>query len=34
MPGDWLSLSEIATELGVHPSTVRNWADQGDLPVH
>lgn len=34
MPGNWLSLSEIAELLGVHPSTVRNWADQGVLPVH
>ncbi|MDH3943480.1 MAG: helix-turn-helix domain-containing protein [Anaerolineae bacterium] len=30
----WLSLSEAAEVLGVHPSTVRNWADQGKLPVH
>ena len=34
MSGDWLSLSEVAKILGVHPSTVRNWADQGNLPVH
>ena len=34
MTGDWLSLSETAELLGVHPSTVRNWADQGRLPVH
>lgn len=34
MPGEWLSLSEIAEILGVHPSTVRNWADQGRMPVH
>lgn len=34
MPGDWLSLSQIAEVLGVHPSTVRSWADQGRLPVH
>jgi len=34
MPGEWLNLSEISEELGVHPSTVRNWADQGRLPVH
>jgi excisionase family DNA binding protein len=34
MPGNWLSLSEVAEMLGVHPSTVRNWADQGVLPVH
>lgn len=34
MPGNWLSLSEVAELLGVHPSTVRNWANQGLLPVH
>lgn len=34
MPGNWLSLKEVAEILGVHPSTVRNWADQGVLPVH
>jgi excisionase family DNA binding protein len=34
MPGEWLNLSETAQVLGVHPSTVRNWADQGRLPVH
>ncbi len=34
MPGEWLSLSEVAEVLGVHPSTVRSWADQGRLPVH
>jgi len=34
MAGQWLSLSQVATMLGVHPSTVRNWADQGHLPVH
>ena len=34
MSSDWLSLSEIAEELGVHPSTIRNWADQGRIPVH
>jgi excisionase family DNA binding protein len=32
--GDWLSLSEVAHMLGIHPSTVRTWADQGRLPVH
>jgi excisionase family DNA binding protein len=31
---DWLSLSEAAHVLGIHPSTVRTWADQGLLPVH
>jgi len=34
MTEEWLSLSEMAEELGVHPSTVRKWADSGDLPVH
>ena len=34
MSADWLSLSEVAQELGVHPSTVRNWANQGRIPVH
>ena len=34
MTGEWLSLSEVAKVLGVHPSTVRNWADQGQVPVH
>lgn len=29
---DWISLGEAAKLLGVHPTTVRNWADQGDLP--
>ncbi len=34
MSAEWLSLSEVAQELGVHPSTVRNWANQGRIPVH
>jgi excisionase family DNA binding protein len=29
---EWLSLSKAAQQLGVHPSTVRAWADQGFLP--
>jgi excisionase family DNA binding protein len=33
MSADWLSLSEAAELLGVHPSTVRSWADEGKLPV-
>ena len=28
---EWVSLREAATILGVHPATVRNWADRGDL---
>jgi excisionase family DNA binding protein len=31
---EWLSLSEVSKLIGIHPSTVRNWADQGRLPVH
>src|SRR5512138_3965673 len=34
MTDQWLSLSGAAELLGVHPSTVRSWADQGKLPVH
>jgi len=34
MTDEWLSLSEAATLLGVHPSTVRLWSDKGALPVH
>ena len=34
MAGEWLNLSKVAILLGVHPSTVRNWSDQGVLPVH
>jgi excisionase family DNA binding protein len=35
MSGDekeWLSLSEASALLGVHPSTLRRWADSGDFP--
>lgn len=31
---DWLTLSQVARMLGVHPSTVRIWADKGYLPSH
>ncbi len=31
---EWLNLSEAAEVLGVHPSTLRTWADRGDLPTH
>ena len=34
MTGEWLSLGEMAKKLGVHPSTVRNWADKGKIPFH
>lgn len=29
---DWVSLRQAADILGVHPATVRNWADRGDVP--
>jgi excisionase family DNA binding protein len=29
----WLTTTEAASLLGVHPSTVRRWADEGSLPV-
>jgi transposase-like protein len=25
----WLSLNEAAKQLGVHPATLRRWADDG-----
>jgi excisionase family DNA binding protein len=31
---EWLNLSEAAEILGVHPSTVRLWADKGEIPTH
>jgi excisionase family DNA binding protein len=34
MREDWLSLGDVAKLLGVHPSTVRSWANSGHLPVH
>ncbi len=32
--GDWLTISQTAELLGVHPSTVRHWSDKGQIPVH
>jgi excisionase family DNA binding protein len=29
---EWVSLRRAAELLGVHPATVRNWADKGELP--
>ena len=29
---EWIGLSEAAQILGVHPSTLRAWADKGELP--
>jgi len=34
MTDEWLSLSDAAKLLGVHPSTIRLWSDKGALPVH
>jgi excisionase family DNA binding protein len=34
MTDKWLSLSDAAQVLGVHPSTVRLWSDKGILPTH
>jgi excisionase family DNA binding protein len=32
-PGDdWLSLRQVAEMLGMHPATVRLWADRNELP--
>ena len=31
---EWLTLSDVSSMLGMHPSTVRTWADQGILPVY
>ena len=29
----WLTLTQAADRLDVHPTTLRRWADNGDLPV-
>jgi excisionase family DNA binding protein len=29
---EWLSLSEASALLGVHPTTLRRWADSGNFP--
>ncbi len=34
MTKEWLTLGEAAEMLGVHPGTLRHWADKGRLPVH
>jgi excisionase family DNA binding protein len=33
-PNDWLNLGDAAALLGVHPSTLRTWADRGDIRAH
>ena len=30
---EWISLRKAADILGVHPATVRNWADKGEIPT-
>ena len=30
---EWLSLGEAAARLSIHPTTLRRWADNGDIPV-
>lgn len=30
---EWLSLRQAANRLGVHPTTLRRWADGGEIPV-
>ncbi|MFQ5945592.1 MAG: helix-turn-helix domain-containing protein [Anaerolineae bacterium] len=32
-PRDWFTLSQASRVLGVHPVTLRRWADAGELPV-
>lgn len=29
---EWVSLGEAAEMIGVHPATIRNWAERGELP--
>lgn len=29
---NWLSLGQAAGQLGIHPTTLRRWADQGEIP--
>lgn len=30
---EWLALSKAAERLNVHPTTLRRWANQGEIPV-
>ena len=32
-PSEWLPLGQAAERLNVHPTTLRRWADDGDIPV-
>jgi excisionase family DNA binding protein len=31
---DWLTLTQAAELLGVHPGTLRHWSDKSYIPVH
>jgi excisionase family DNA binding protein len=31
---EWLTLTQAAELLGVHPVTLRKWSDKGNIPVH
>jgi excisionase family DNA binding protein len=31
---EWLGLGAAAQILGIHPSTLRGWADKGEVPSH
>ncbi len=33
MTTTWLGLNEAAKRLGIHPTTLRRWADTGEVPV-
>jgi excisionase family DNA binding protein len=33
-PSEWMTLSQVAAHLGMHPGTIRSWSDRGLLPVH
>ncbi|MEW6717578.1 MAG: helix-turn-helix domain-containing protein [Chloroflexota bacterium] len=34
MVNDWLKITEVANLMGVHPSTVRNWSNEGKIPYY
>jgi excisionase family DNA binding protein len=34
MTDQWLALKTAAERLGVHPTTLRRWADAGEIPVN
>lgn len=34
MKDEWMGIAEAAELIGVHPNTIRSWADKGLVPVH